>query len=140
MTDVVVWLSCYVYIFAIWTYLTTVRQRLTIFFLKKNYISRGRSPQDDFKKNCKTIKKVEKTKIPTVNPLFNKLLYIHDKFVIGKWVNRCHFLIDEKKLQKFDLSQSQSQFLVLQLVQYWLIVVNFVLIVISNYVTIIKHC
>ena len=34
MGGVVVWLSCYVYIFAIWTYLTIVNQCLKIFFLK----------------------------------------------------------------------------------------------------------
>ena len=32
MTDAAVWLSCYVYIFAILTYFTTVNQCLTMFF------------------------------------------------------------------------------------------------------------
>ena len=32
------------------------------------------------------------------------ILYIHDKFVIKKWVNRRHFFIDEKNLQKFHLT------------------------------------
>ena len=35
MTDIVVWLSCYVYFFAILTYLTTVNQCLTMFFFHK---------------------------------------------------------------------------------------------------------
>ena len=35
MRDVAVWLSCYVYIFAILTYLTTVNQCLTMFFSQK---------------------------------------------------------------------------------------------------------
>ena len=35
MADNVVWLSCYVYIFAIWIYLTTVNQWLIIFFFPK---------------------------------------------------------------------------------------------------------
>ena len=30
------------------------------------------------------------------------ILYIHNKFVIEKWVNCHHFFIDEKHLQKFD--------------------------------------
>ena len=35
MTDIVVWLSCYVYFFAILTYLTMVNQCLTMFFFQK---------------------------------------------------------------------------------------------------------
>ena len=69
MTDVVVWLGCYVYIFAIWTYLTTINQCLRIFFFKKLYVIREISIES-CEKNSETIKKVEKTKIPTVNPLF----------------------------------------------------------------------
>ena len=38
MTDAAVWLSCYVCIFAILTYLTMFNQCLTIFF-SKNYVS-----------------------------------------------------------------------------------------------------
>ena len=63
MTDIVVWLSCYGYIFAISTYLITVNQCLKIFF-SKNYVSLERSPLD------KTIEKVRMLEIPTVNPLF----------------------------------------------------------------------
>ena len=29
---------------------------------------------------------------------------MHDKFVIEKWVNRHHFYIDKKNLQKFALT------------------------------------
>ena len=29
-----------------------------------------------------------------------KELYIHNKFVTEKWVNRCHFFLDEKNVQK----------------------------------------
>ena len=32
MTDVVVWLSYYVYSFSVWTYLTTINQCLTFYF------------------------------------------------------------------------------------------------------------
>ena len=39
-----------------------------------------------------------------VNPLFNRSLYIYDKFVFGKWVNCHHFFVDEKNLQKFGLT------------------------------------
>ena len=35
MTNVAVWLSCYAYIFAILSYLTTVNQSLIIFFIQK---------------------------------------------------------------------------------------------------------
>ena len=35
MTNVAVWLSCYAYIFAILSYLTTTNQCLTIFFAKE---------------------------------------------------------------------------------------------------------
>ena len=35
MGDVAVWLSCYIYIFAVLTQLTTVNQCLTMFFLQK---------------------------------------------------------------------------------------------------------
>ena len=59
---------------------------------------------------------------------------MHNKFVIEKWVNRRHFYIDEKNQQKFGLTGElisvksyymiipsfQSQFLVLQLVKWWL--------------------
>ena len=42
--------------------------------------------------------------MPTVNLLFNKSLYIQNKFLVEKWVNRRHFFIDEKNLQKFGLT------------------------------------
>ena len=64
MTDAAIWLTCYVYIFAILTYLTTVNQCLTIFFPK--IMSLKRSPLDETKKH-QTIEKVEGSKIPKVN-------------------------------------------------------------------------
>ena len=57
MTDAVVWLSCYVYIFAIWAYLSTVNYRLTIFFFSKNYVSLVKFPLDEAKKIIKPLKK-----------------------------------------------------------------------------------
>ena len=57
MTHVAVWLSCYVYIFAISTYLTTVKQRLRRFFFSKNYVSLERSPLDEVKESTKPLKK-----------------------------------------------------------------------------------
>ena len=69
MTDVIVWLSCYVYIFAIWTYLTTVNQCLTIFFFRKLCVIGKISIRWSEKKN-KTIEQMEMSEMPTVNPLF----------------------------------------------------------------------
>ena len=57
MTDVAVWLSCYVYIFAISAYLTVVNQCLTKIFFSKNYVSLEGSPLDEAKKNVKPLKK-----------------------------------------------------------------------------------
>ena len=76
--------------------------------------------------------------MPTVNSLCNKYLYIHNKFPVEKRVNRRHFYIDEKNLQKFGLTGEllsvgsyymripsfQSQILVLHLVKWWLTVEN----------------
>ena len=84
------WLSCYAYIFAISTYLTMVNQCVTIFFPKR--VIRCS------KKKYQTIEKVKCQKSPT------KLLYIHNKLVIEKWVNHCHFFVDEKNLQKFGMT------------------------------------
>ena len=56
MTDLVVWLSCYVFNFAISTELTTINQCLTIFF-SKNHVSLERSPLDEAKKNIKPLNK-----------------------------------------------------------------------------------
>ena len=55
---------------------------------------------------------------------------MHNKFIIEKWVNRRHFFIDEKNLQKLGLTEElisaylyyiifsfQSQFMALQLVK-----------------------
>ena len=45
------------------------------------------------------------SKMSTVNPLFYEIImYIYNKFVIGKWVNHHHFFIDEENLQKFGLT------------------------------------
>ena len=58
-------------------------------------------------------------------------MYTHNEFIIEKWVNRRHFFIDEKKLQKLGFSGQlisaylyymiifsfQIQFVVLQLVK-----------------------
>ena len=54
--NVAVWLSCYVYIFAILSYLTMVNQCLTFLFFSKNYVSLQRSPLDKAKKNIKPLK------------------------------------------------------------------------------------
>ena len=56
MTDVAVWLSYYVYILAISTYLTTVKQCLNIIF-SKSYVSLERFALDEAKKNIKPLKK-----------------------------------------------------------------------------------
>ena len=45
MTNVAVWLTCYVDIFAILSYLATVKQYLKIFF-SENYVSLERAPLD----------------------------------------------------------------------------------------------
>ena len=53
-----VWLNCYVYILAILTYLTTVNQRLTIFFFPKiTYVSWERFSLDEVKESIKPLKK-----------------------------------------------------------------------------------
>ena len=72
------------------------------------------------------------SKIPLVNPIFQQINpYIYTKFIREKWVNRRHFFIDEKNLQKLGLAGElisaylyymiilsfQSQFMVLQLVK-----------------------
>ena len=56
MTDAAVWLSCYVYIFAILTYLTMVNQCLTIFY-SKNYVSLQRSSLDELETSIKPSEK-----------------------------------------------------------------------------------
>ena len=71
MTDAAVWLSCYVYIIAISTYLTTVNQCLTISFFQELCVI-GKISIRLSEKQHQTIEKVEMSKMPTVNPLFNK--------------------------------------------------------------------
>ena len=79
-------------------------------------------------------------------------MYVDNKSFIEKWVNHRHFFIDEKNLQKLGLTGElisvysycmiipsfQSYFLVLQLVKWWLPVINSVLIAVSNYLTTVK--
>ena len=96
-------LSCYVYIFAISIYLTRVKQCLTIFFFQKLWVI-GKISIRWSEKRHQTNEKVEIWKKPTVNPLFNKYLFIHNKFLNEKWVNRRHFFIDEKNLQKLGVT------------------------------------
>ena len=55
MTNDTLCLSCYVHIFAILSYLTTVNQDLTIFF-SKNYMSLKGSPLDEAEKRIKPCK------------------------------------------------------------------------------------
>ena len=61
-------------------------------------MSLERSPL--IEKQHKRIDKVEMSKMATVKPLFDKQLYIHNKFVIKKWVKRRHFFMDEKNLEE----------------------------------------
>ena len=56
MKNNAVWLSCYVYMFAISTYLTTVKQCLRTYFFK-NYVSLERSLLDEAKTSIKPLKK-----------------------------------------------------------------------------------
>ena len=55
-------------------------------------------------KKYKTIEKVEMSKMPMVNPLFQQIIIYRYKFVFKKWVNRRHFFTDKKILQKFGLA------------------------------------
>ena len=103
MTEVGAWLSGYVYIFAISTYLTTVNQCSTIFF-SKNYVSLERSPLDEANKSIKPLRNRKCQKCQRLTHFFSKKLYMDNKFVIEKWVNRRHFFIDDKNLEKFGLT------------------------------------
>ena len=69
MTDSAVWLNCYIYAFAMLTYLTTVNQCLTIFFSQKLCVI-GKIFFRCGEKKHQTIEKVDMSKIPTLNPLF----------------------------------------------------------------------
>ena len=68
MTDFAIWVSCYVYIFAFSTYVTTVNQYLTIFFFEKLCVTAKISIRR-IEKKYQTIEKVEMSKMPMVNPL-----------------------------------------------------------------------
>ena len=82
MTEVEVWLSCYAYIFAISSYLTTVNQCSTMYFFFKTYVSLERSPLDEVDKSIKPLK----------------------KWKCQKCQRLTHFFIDEKNWQKFSLT------------------------------------
>ena len=75
MKDAVIWLSCYGYIFTILSYLTMVNQCLIIFFSPKLCVV-GKIFIRRSEKKLKTIKKVNKSKMQTVNPFFwQKIVY-----------------------------------------------------------------
>ena len=65
---------------------------------------------DDVKKTTKLLKKLERQKHRRLTHFFNKKSYIQNKFVIEKRVNRRRFFIDDKKMQKFDLSGDVASF------------------------------
>ena len=73
MTNVAVWLSHYVYIFAILSYLTTVNQCLTTFFSQK-LCDIGNISIRWSRKKHETIEKVDMWKKPMVNPLFQQVM------------------------------------------------------------------
>ena len=82
-------------------------QCLTIFF-PKNYVLLERSSLDEAKKSIKLLKNWKCQKCQRLTHFFNKQLYIHNKFVTKNRVNRRHFFIDEKNLQKFGLTAMVS--------------------------------
>ena len=73
MTYVGIWLGCYMHVFDIWTYVTTANQCLKICF--PSIICYKTSIGSSQKKH-KTIKNIEKTKTPKVNPhLHQTIIY-----------------------------------------------------------------
>ena len=64
-----------------------------------------RSPLGETKKSIKPLNKWKCPKCRRLTHFFNKQLCKHNKFVIEKWVNRHHFFIDDKNLQKFGLTR-----------------------------------
>ena len=50
------------------------------------------------------MKKLKRKNCQRLTHFFTKQILIHNKFVIEKWVNRCHFFVDQKNLQKFGLA------------------------------------
>ena len=68
------------------------------------YVSLERSPLDELKKSNKPLRKEKCKKWEWVTYFFKKQLYIHNTFVIEKWVNCRRFFNDEKNLQKFCLT------------------------------------
>ena len=67
-------------------------------------MSLEKSPLDEAKKSIKPLKKWKCQICQWLTHFFNKQLYIHNKFIIKKWVNRRYFFIDEKNLQNFGLT------------------------------------
>ena len=67
-------------------------------------MSLERSPLDEAIKSIKPLKKLTCQTCQRLTHFFNKYFYIHNKFIIEKWVNRRHFFIDEKNLQKLVLT------------------------------------
>ena len=67
-------------------------------------MSLERSPLDEAKKSVKPLKKWKCQKCQRLIHFFNKYLYIHNKFVIKKWLNRRCFFVNEKNLQNFGLT------------------------------------
>ena len=62
-------------------------------------MSLERSPLDEAETSIKPLKKMKCKKCQLLTHFFNKQLYIDNKFVIEKWVNRPHISINEKNLQ-----------------------------------------
>ena len=83
MINLGVWLSCYVYVFAIWAYLTTVNQCWTIFF-SKDFVWLERCSLDEAKNSTKPFEKVELSKMPKVNSLFLTNSYIFIRNILLK--------------------------------------------------------
>lgn len=83
MINVGVWLSCYVYFFAIWAYLTTVNQWWAMFF-SKDFVWLERCSLDEAKNSTKPFEKVELSKIPMVNSLFLTNSYVYIRNILLK--------------------------------------------------------
>ena len=96
MANVTLWLSCYVYIFTFSIWLATVKQVLAMF-----YVSLERSPLDEPKKSNKPLRKKKCKKWERLTYFFKKQLYIHNTFVIEKWVNCRRFLMMRKTCKNF---------------------------------------
>ena len=60
---------------------------------------------NEVEKHTKPLNKLKRQKYQRLTHFVNKELYMRNDFVIEKWVNRRHFLIDEGSLQKFGLTE-----------------------------------